>query len=151
MKLLLGYVSGRRGKAKSGAAEALAEDYVERAGRLGMMEMAGFSTEAALLEAAEKAPGRAAAVLVLFDGGGERMSSEEYAKMLGRLRDEGAGRVMLGVGPADGWSEGARGKAWKRVSLGGMTLPHELARVMVAEQTYRALTILAGHPYHCGH
>jgi len=55
------------------------------------------------------------------------------------------------VGPADGWSAEARNRAQLLLSLGAMTLPHELARVVLAEQVYRACTILAGHPYHSGH
>jgi 23S rRNA (pseudouridine1915-N3)-methyltransferase len=55
------------------------------------------------------------------------------------------------VGPADGWSEYARAQAQSTLSFGPMTLPHELARLVLAEQIYRAFTILAGHPYHSGH
>jgi 23S rRNA (pseudouridine1915-N3)-methyltransferase len=59
--------------------------------------------------------------------------------------------VVLAIGPADGWSGMARERANLIFSLGRITLPHQLARVVLAEQVYRALTILAGHPYHCGH
>jgi len=59
--------------------------------------------------------------------------------------------VLFAVGPADGWSAEARNRAQLLLSLGAMTLPHELARVVLAEQVYRACTILAGHPYHSGH
>jgi 23S rRNA (pseudouridine1915-N3)-methyltransferase len=58
---------------------------------------------------------------------------------------------MLAIGPADGWSVAARQRADLLVSFGRLTLPHQLARVVLAEQVYRALTILAGHPYHTGH
>ncbi len=58
---------------------------------------------------------------------------------------------MLAIGPADGWSTAARARAGLLLSFGAITLPHELARVVLAEQIYRALTILAGHPYHSGH
>ena len=124
------------------------------------MEAVSFETEAALLAAAERASGtasgstaggRAAAVLLAFDSRGELLTSEGFAEVLGRLRDGGAQRVMLGVGPADGWSAAALERAQRRISLGRMTLPHELARVVVAEQMYRAFCILAGHPYHGGH
>lgn len=59
--------------------------------------------------------------------------------------------TVLAIGPADGWSPEARVRADLVVSFGPMTLPHSLARVVLAEQVYRALTILAGHPYHSGH
>jgi 23S rRNA (pseudouridine1915-N3)-methyltransferase len=70
---------------------------------------------------------------------------------MGGLRDSGVQTVVFAIGPADGWSAEARRRASLVLSLGPMTLPHELARALVAEQIYRALTILAGHPYHCGH
>jgi 23S rRNA (pseudouridine1915-N3)-methyltransferase len=56
--------------------------------------------------------------------------------------------MIFAVGPADGWSEAARAQAGLLLSLGAMTLAHALARLVMAEQIYRALTILAGHPYH---
>ena len=58
---------------------------------------------------------------------------------------------MFAVGPADGWSEPSRARAAFTLSLGRMTLAHELARVVLLEQVYRAFTILKGHPYHTGH
>ena len=59
--------------------------------------------------------------------------------------------MVFAVGPANGWSPEALWRAQLKLSFGKMTLPHELARVVLAEQVYRALTILAGHPYHGGH
>ena len=150
MRLALGFVSVR-GSAKDAAAETLAAGYVARAKRLAEVAATAFDHEKALLAAAERAPGRSAATLLLFDSHGEMLTSEEFAGLLGRLRDGGAQRVMCCVGPADGWSKEALGRASRVLALGRMTLPHELARVVVAEQVYRALTILAGHPYHCGH
>jgi 23S rRNA (pseudouridine1915-N3)-methyltransferase len=143
MKLTLTHVSPRRSTAKSPEAEALAQEFALRASRLEPTEIAGFVTEAALLEAAARAPGRPAATLVMFDSTGQALSSEEF--------DAGAARVFFCVGPADGWNPQTRAAAALTVSFGRMTLPHELARVLVAEQVYRALTILAGHPYHLGH
>ena len=81
------------------------------------------------------------------------MSSEELAAWLGKRRDEGAQSVVFAVGPADGWTEEARAEGKRRgglLSLGPMTLAHSLARVVMAEQIYRAVTILTGHPYHRG-
>ena len=110
-----------------------------------------FETEAALLSSAERQPSRAASQIVLFDSRGDLLSSTDFARLLGRLRDDGTQRLLLGIGPADGWSAAALGRAQRTVSLGRMTLPHELARAVAAEQIYRAFTILAGHPYHSGH
>ena len=150
MKITIAFVSAR-GSSKSAVAETLTANYIERSSRLAAVQTVGYASEAALLAEAEKATGRVAAQLVLFDSRGEMLSSEEFAAMLGRLRDGGAQRLMCCVGPPDGWSAAALARANRVVSLGRMTLPHELARVVVAEQVYRALTILAGHPYHCGH
>ncbi len=88
---------------------------------------------------------------MLLDGRGKMLSSEQLAGWIGQQRDGGQQTLVFAIGPADGWSEAARGRAGLLLSLGPMTLPHELARVVVAEQVYRAFTILAGHPYHTGH
>jgi 23S rRNA (pseudouridine1915-N3)-methyltransferase len=110
-----------------------------------------FDSEALLLEWLDKQPGRVTAYAIVLDSLGKQYRSEEFAELLGRLRDEGAQRVVLAVGPADGWSPAGRERGNILLSLGRMTLPHQLARVVLAEQVYRALTILAGHPYHSGH
>jgi 23S rRNA (pseudouridine1915-N3)-methyltransferase len=151
LQLILASISPRKNKPKSGPAELLTQEYVTRAGHFEPTETALFDSEAALLAAAERQPNRPAAHLILFDPKGESLTSERFAQHLGRLRDDGARRIVLAIGPADGWSQAARTRAHKIVSFGAMTLPHELARTVLAEQIYRALTILAGHPYHCGH
>jgi 23S rRNA (pseudouridine1915-N3)-methyltransferase len=79
------------------------------------------------------------------------MSSEAFAAWLGARRDQGAQHIVFAIGPASGWSDTAREKANLLLSLGPMTLAHALARAVVAEQIYRAFTILTGHPYHAGH
>jgi 23S rRNA (pseudouridine1915-N3)-methyltransferase len=150
MQIVVASVS-QRARAKSAHAEALALDYLARCARLNPANAAVFDTESALLGSAERAPGRPAAVLVLFHSRGDALTSEDFARYLGRLRDDGAQRVVFAIGPADGWSGTALDRAQRTISLGRMTLPHELARAVVAEQIYRALTILAGHPYHSGH
>jgi 23S rRNA (pseudouridine1915-N3)-methyltransferase len=86
-----------------------------------------------------------------LDSRGQQFTSEEFAARFGQVRDGGSQRVVLAVGPADGWSAAALQRAGLLFSLGRITLPHQLARVVAAEQVYRALTILAGHPYHSGH
>jgi 23S rRNA (pseudouridine1915-N3)-methyltransferase len=79
------------------------------------------------------------------------MSSEAFAAWIGNRRDDGTQHLVFAVGPADGWSPVARERAQLLLSLGPMTMAHSLARLVVAEQIYRATTILCGHPYHSGH
>ncbi len=86
--------------------------------------------------------------LICLDPGGEALTSEAFAALLAKLRDEGAEGAAFVLGGADGLSQEARMKAGRVLSLGPMTLPHGLARIVLAEQIYRAVTILAGHPYH---
>jgi len=90
-------------------------------------------------------------MLVLCDQRGKSYSSEQFAAWIGARRDAGAGQIVLAIGPADGWSAQMLQKADLQLSLGAMTLPHALARLVLAEQIYRAATILGGHPYHRGH
>ncbi len=87
----------------------------------------------------------------MLDSRGETFASEALARWVGARRDGGQQTLIFAIGPASGWSDGARKRAQTLLSLGPMTLPHELARLVLAEQIYRAFTILAGHPYHTGH
>ena len=151
MKLALAAIMPRRTRSKSDSSDRLLADYIERTARYAPCESLTFETEAALLEWLDRQPGRAPAYAILLDSRGQQYSSEEFAAHLGRVRDDGAQRVVLAIGPADGWSPAVRQRANLLFSLGRVTLPHQLARVVLAEQVYRALTILAGHPYHCGH
>jgi len=89
--------------------------------------------------------------LVLMDSRGKQMSSEEFAGFLREYQDRNPLPLVLAIGPADGFREAARTAAQHTISLGKMTLAHELARVVLLEQVYRAFTIIKGHPYHCGH
>ena len=104
-----------------------------------------------MLEWLDHQSGRTPVHLILLDSRGQLLSSEDLAQQLGQLRDRGTQRLVLAVGPADGWSASTRQRANVLFSLGRITLPHQLARVVLAEQVYRALTIIAGHPYHSGH
>ncbi|MFM5917874.1 MAG: 23S rRNA (pseudouridine(1915)-N(3))-methyltransferase RlmH [Novosphingobium sp.] len=85
---------------------------------------------------------------VLLDERGKVLSSEEFAALLGRWRDDGVREVRFLIGAADGHGETARAEADLLLSFGAMTWPHMLARAMLAEQLWRATSILAGHPYH---
>ncbi|MGN3974609.1 23S rRNA (pseudouridine(1915)-N(3))-methyltransferase RlmH [Tsuneonella sp. SYSU-LHT278] len=85
---------------------------------------------------------------VLLDERGKALSSEEFAGVLGRWRDDGVREARFVIGAADGHSDGEREAADLLLAMGAMTWPHLLARAMLMEQLYRATTILAGHPYH---
>ena len=151
MRVQLAYVTQRSERLKSGAAQALAAEYVSRAARYLPVTLQAFRSEAELLATVRKRSGRTPPSLVLLDSRGRSQTSLAFAEYLKSQRDGGTQEMVLAVGPADGWSAIARDAANSLLSLGAMTLPHELALVVLAEQTYRALTILAGHPYHSGH
>ncbi len=129
----------------------MCEEYVERCRPYMACERQVFATEDLLFEWAERRSGRTAATLVLSDSAGQMLTSEQFAGRVGGWRDGGVQLLALAIGPADGWSGAARTRADLLLSLGRMTLPHALAQVVLCEQIYRALTILAGHPYHGGH
>ena len=85
---------------------------------------------------------------VLLDERGKQLSSEEFAALLGRWRDDGVREARFMIGAADGHGARARDEADLLIAFGAMTWPHLLARAMLAEQLWRATSILAGHPYH---
>jgi 23S rRNA (pseudouridine1915-N3)-methyltransferase len=134
----------------------LARLYLERIAALlpGTAQVAAtaplYRSEVALWEAIDRERARTPPLLVLLDERGKQMPSADFAQWLGRERDQGRQLIIFTIGPAAGWSDESRKRAAIRLSLGPMTLAHELARVVLAEQIYRALTILAGHPYHRG-
>ncbi|MCZ8186293.1 MAG: 23S rRNA (pseudouridine(1915)-N(3))-methyltransferase RlmH [Beijerinckiaceae bacterium] len=86
--------------------------------------------------------------LVLFDERGAALDSGQFAGMLGEWRDSGVPGASFVIGGADGLDPALRERAAKILAFGAMTLPHQLVRVLVLEQLYRAGTILSGHPYH---
>ncbi len=90
----------------------------------------------------------AGARLIVMDQGGKALSSAGFADYLAAMRDSGTGELAFVLGGPDGIGDEVVRAAEARLSLGPMTLPHGLARIVLAEQIYRALTILAGHPYH---
>jgi len=147
------------GKTKEPAIQSLTDEYLKRISRYVPVEGLALRDEAALLQMCGRAPlaktsittNAVKSTLVLMDSRGKQFSSEEFARFLGDYQDRNPLPLVLAVGPADGFSEGARSAAQHTISLGTMTLPHELARVVLLEQVYRAFTILKGHPYHSGH
>ena len=86
-----------------------------------------------------------------MESGGKEFSSEQFAQFLGDYQDRNPLPLVFAIGGANGFSDEARSAAQITLSLGKMTLAHELARVVLLEQLYRAFTILKGHPYHTGH
>ena len=150
MKLLLAAISPQRSRAKKSELDTLLADYVERIARYYPCEPRFFASEPDLFDFAQKNSARTPIHIILLDSTGKQFTSEAFAAHLGKLRDTGAQQILFAIGPANGWSAESR-KSHTQISLGPMTLPHELARVVLAEQIYRACTILAGHPYHSGH
>lgn len=88
------------------------------------------------------------AILVLLDERGKTLDSQAFSDAIGRYRDNGKRDLMMAIGGADGLDPELRGKADLVLNLGTMTWPHQLVRILIAEQLYRAVTILSGHPYH---
>lgn len=136
---------------KAGVFEPLLEDFRGRLTAYCEPELLAFKSIAAQREWLQKQRSRQPCTLVLLDTRGRQLSSEAFAAWLGTRRDEGQRPIVFAIGPADGWTEQERKSADLLLSFGPMTLPHEMARLLAAEQIYRAFTILAGHPYHCGH
>jgi 23S rRNA (pseudouridine1915-N3)-methyltransferase len=147
------------GKTKEPAIQSLTDEYLKRISRYVPVEGLALRDEAALLQMcgrttpgkASKTASAAKSTLVLMDSRGKQFSSEEFARFLGDYQDRNPLPLVLAIGPADGFSDAALGAAQQTISLGKMTLAHELARVILLEQVYRAFTILKGHPYHSGH
>lgn len=123
---------------------AIIEDYANRIRRSCPIEVLEVrDAEAAL----KKLDADRAALPILLDAGGRALDSNALAKWLGDLRDRGTRQVIFICGNADGFTESLRERVTQRLSLSAMTLSHELARVVLAEQLYRAFAILSGSPY----
>ena len=153
MHLTLAHIGPRPAsptKSKDGF-DALTQFYLDRCSVFAQCQSQAFRTEEALLEWILRQQGRTPAVTVLLDSRGRQMTSEAFAAWLGARRDQGAQHIVFAIGPADGWSGAALDHAQLQLSLGPMTMAHALARLVMAEQIYRAFTILTGHPYHGGH
>ncbi|MFO1151528.1 MAG: 23S rRNA (pseudouridine(1915)-N(3))-methyltransferase RlmH [Alsobacter sp.] len=86
--------------------------------------------------------------VMALDERGAHLTSEAFAERLGRWRDDGTKGAALVIGGADGLDPAFAAAAAERLAFGRMTLPHQIVRILAAEQVYRAMTILAGHPYH---
>jgi len=154
MKLKIAWI----GKTKEPAIHSLTAEYLKRISRYAQVEGIVLRDEAALLELCGRWPAKrgegaskAKSTLVLMDACGKQLSSEEFSRFLSDYQDRNPLPLVFAVGPADGFGEASQAAAQHTLSLGKMTLAHELARVVLLEQIYRAFTIMKGHPYHSGH
>jgi 23S rRNA (pseudouridine1915-N3)-methyltransferase len=140
------------GKTKEPAIQALTDEYLKRISHYAEVAGITLKDEAAILSLAsgERQKNKERHKLVLLDSRGKQFSSQELAEFLER-EQVNATPLLFAIGGSDGFSEEARRNAGVMLSLGKMTLPHELARVVLVEQLYRAFTILKNHPYHLGH
>ena len=132
------------GKTRRPEMRVILDDYVKRIGRSCPVEITEVRDGAA---AVKKLEADRAATVVLLDAGGRNLDSNALAKWLGELRDRGTREVIFLCGDADGFPDALRQRAHQKLSLSAMTFSHELARVMLAEQVYRAFAILSGSPY----
>jgi 23S rRNA (pseudouridine1915-N3)-methyltransferase len=150
------------GRSKTGAEREFSLRYIERANAAGRA-IGFYSAELRELDESrarrpqdrksEEAKAMFAAIppaaeFVAFDEGGKLLGSRDFAAHLARRRDAGLAALALVIGGPDGLAPELRDKASLVLSFGPMTFPHQLARIMAAEQLYRAMTILSGHPYH---
>jgi 23S rRNA (pseudouridine1915-N3)-methyltransferase len=150
------------GRLKAGPEKDLAARYLDRFAKAGpaiglelsriaeVPESRGSSSdtrkreEAALLE--KSLPD--ASLLILLDERGKALDSEGFAALIGTFRDSGKRDLTIAIGGADGLDPALHARADAVICLGKMTWPHQLVRILIAEQLYRAVTILSGHPYH---
>ncbi|HWY14181.1 MAG TPA: 23S rRNA (pseudouridine(1915)-N(3))-methyltransferase RlmH [Rhizomicrobium sp.] len=150
------------GLARGTPQNALVDEYLTRARAIGRQQgVVALSVEevavsrlrearARIAEEGEKLAGRipAGAHIIALDARGKGMTSEAFAEMLGAMRDAGARDLAFLIGGPDGLDLGPGVKPGRSLAFGPQTWPHLLVRTMLAEQIYRALTILGGHPYH---
>ena len=149
------------GRLKAGPERELFDRFVERATaagrRLGLSLVIREFPESRAATAALRQDQEAAAllqafparaVLVALDEKGRALTSAGFAERLAKWRDSGVEDLVFALGGADGHGAALAGRAGLTLAFGTMTWPHQLARVMLAEQIYRAVTILANHPYH---
>jgi 23S rRNA (pseudouridine1915-N3)-methyltransferase len=150
------------GRLKAGPERELLARYLERANTSGkalalnpvdVIEVPESPAQTPAKRKADEAKALVAAIpekakLIALDERGRSVSSEDFAKKLARFRDDGAATTALLIGGADGLDESLRKKADLTIAFGSATFPHQIVRILLAEQIYRAVTILSGHPYH---
>ena len=147
MKITVSWI----GKTKHPAIQSLTQEYLKRLQQFAEVDGVSLKDEAALLKLSGREGKNPRRYLVLLDFRGKQLSSEELAQFVRSQQDRNPTPLLFAIGPADGFSENTRSHADFTLSLGTMTIAHELARVVLLEQVYRAFTILKGHQYHLGH
>ncbi len=142
------------GKTKEPAIQTLTDEYLKRISHYAEIAGVALKDEDAILSLASlggrQKQNKKRYKLIVLDSRGKQVSSEELAAFLER-EQVNAMPLLFAIGGSDGFSEQTRRRAALTLSFGKMTLPHELARVVLLEQLYRAFTILKNHPYHLGH
>jgi 23S rRNA (pseudouridine1915-N3)-methyltransferase len=150
------------GRMKQGPERELVARYLDRAVASGKtLGLTGFSVTELTESRAGSAASRkteearaltaalpAAGIVVALDERGKTLGSEDFARRIGRWRDDGKSAVSFVIGGADGLEPGLVSAADMTLGFSAMTWPHQLVRIMLAEQLYRTTTILSGHPYH---
>jgi 23S rRNA (pseudouridine1915-N3)-methyltransferase len=146
------------GKLKAGPERDLYDRYVERASGAGRSLGLTFATREFSESRAATAPARknqeaesildVGGVIVALDEGGKTLDSRAFADRIAKWRDDGTPGLVFAIGGPDGHGPALLQKSAFRLAFGTMTWPHQLARIMLAEQLYRTVTILSGHPYH---
>jgi 23S rRNA (pseudouridine1915-N3)-methyltransferase len=146
------------GKLKAGPERELYDRYVERAAAAGRGLGLTFTTREFSESRAATVPARkdqeadallgVGGVTIALDEHGKTLDSRAFAGRLAKWRDDGTGGLTFALGGPDGHGPALLQKSALRLAFGPMTWPHQLARIMLAEQLYRAVTILSGHPYH---
>lgn len=132
------------GKTRRPELRAIFDDYVKRVSRSCPIEINEVRDGEAAIK---RLDADRAATALLLDANGKQHDSESLAKWLGEQRDRGTREVIFLCGDADGFPHLLRQRVLQKISLSSMTYSHELARVMLAEQLYRAFAILSGSPY----
>jgi 23S rRNA (pseudouridine1915-N3)-methyltransferase len=140
------------GKTKEPAMASLTDEYLKRISCYVEVEGVGLRDEADLLaKFGKNSKSGTKCRLVVMDSRGKEFTSAQFARFMGDYRDSNPLPLVFAIGGADGFSAETKSAASGVISLGKITMPHDLARVVLLEQIYRAFTILKGHPYHSGH
>ncbi|HET9994435.1 MAG TPA: 23S rRNA (pseudouridine(1915)-N(3))-methyltransferase RlmH [Candidatus Acidoferrum sp.] len=133
------------GKTRRPEIRALMDDYVARIRRHAEIEVRELRPDSPA--SWKRLDLGAGSGIVLLDTAGKKLNSEQFAEWMGACRDRGQRELIFLCGAAEGFPERLAGQASQRISLSPLTFSHELARVMLAEQIYRAFALLSGHPY----
>jgi len=149
------------GRLKAGPERELANRYIDRVAKAGkplgltlavreFAESRGATAELRKDQEAGLILGAVAddAALVALDEKGKAIDSRGFAALIGDKRDRGTGELVFAIGGADGLGPAVSARASARIAFGALTWPHQIVRILLAEQIYRAVTILSGHPYH---